>query len=88
MNYSLPHGAGRLMSRTAAEQNINVDEFIKSMEGIYSSVVGEGTLDEAPQAYRNMDTILSALDGLINNAVIVKPIYNFKAVEKKNRRWK
>jgi len=88
MNYSLPHGAGRLMSRTAAEQNINVEEFKKSMEGIYSSVVGDGTLDEAPQAYRNMDTIINALDGLIDDVVIVKPIYNFKAVEKKDRRWR
>jgi len=88
MNCSLPHGAGRLMSRTAAEQNIDVEDFIKSMEGIYSSVVGEDTLDEAPQAYRDMDTVLSALDGLIDAAAVVKPVYNFKAVEKKNRRWK
>ena len=88
MNYSLPHGAGRLMSRSVAEKNINLDEFKKSMQGIYSSVVGEGTLDEAPQAYRDMETMLDLLDGLIDDVKIIKPIYNFKAIEKKDRRWR
>ena len=88
MNYSLPHGAGRLMSRTIAEKNINIEEFKKSMQGIYSSVVGEGTLDEAPQAYRDMNTMLDALEGLIDNVEIIRPIYNFKAIEKKDKRWR
>jgi len=65
-----------------------VEEFRKSMEGVYSSVVGEGTLDEAPQTYRDTDTIMNALDGLLDDAIVVKPVYNFKAVENKNRRWK
>jgi RNA-splicing ligase RtcB len=88
MNYSLPHGAGRLMSRKTAKKNINIDEFKKSMKNVYSSVVGEGTLDEAPQAYRDMETILTALDGLIDDVKIIKPIYNFKAIEKKERKWR
>jgi len=88
MNYSLPHGAGRLMSRKVAEKSIDLEEFKKSMKGVYSSVVGEGTLDEAPQAYRDMKTMLEALDGLIDDVHIVKPIYNFKAIEKKDRKWR
>ncbi len=88
MNYSLPHGAGRLMSRTMAKNTINVEEFKSSMEGIYSSVVGEGTLDEAPQAYRNIGAMMNALDGIVDDIIIIKPIYSFKAVENKKRRWK
>ena len=88
MNYSLPHGAGRLMSRKVASMHIPLDEFKKSMQGIYSSVVGEGTLDEAPQAYRDMSTMLDALDGLIDDLKIIHPIYNFKAIEKKDRKWR
>ena len=88
MNYSLPHGAGRLMSRTVAESNIQLEDFKKSMEGIYSSVIGEGTLDEAPQAYRDMDTMLESLHGLIDDIKIIRPIYNFKAIERKDRRWR
>lgn len=88
MNYSLPHGAGRLMSRKVAEKSINIKEFENSMRGVYSSVVGKGTLDEAPQAYRDMNTMLSALDGLIDDVKIVRPVYNFKAIEKKDRHWR
>ena len=88
MNYSLPHGAGRLMSRKVAEKSIDLEEFKKSMKGVYSSVVGEGTLDEAPQAYRDMKTMLDALDGLIDDVRIIKPVYNFKAIEKKDRKWR
>jgi len=88
MNFSLPHGAGRLMSRKAALSNIDMDDFQQSMKGIYSTVVGAGTLDEAPQAYRTMDTILRELDGLIDNVEIIRPIYNFKAVESKDRKWR
>ena len=88
MNYSLPHGAGRLMSRKVAESRIKLDDFTESMKGIYSSVVGEGTLDEAPQAYRDINTMLLALDGLIDDVKIIRPIYNFKAVERKDRKWR
>ena len=88
MNYSLPHGAGRLMSRKVAEKSINLEEFKRSMQGVYSSVVGEGTLDEAPQAYRDIDTMLKALNGLVDDVSIVKPLYNFKAIEKKDRKFR
>jgi RNA-splicing ligase RtcB len=88
MNYSLPHGAGRLMSRKTAEKNIDLKEFEKSMKGVYSTVVGVGTLDEAPQAYRDMNTMLDALEGLIDDTKIVHPIYNFKAIETKDRKWR
>ena len=88
MNYSLPHGAGRLMSRKKALETIKVEEFKDSMTGVYSSVVGEGTLDEAPQAYKSMETLLEILEGMVEDLTVIKPIYNFKAAEDPNRRWK
>ena len=51
-NCSAPHGAGRAMSRNAAKKNIGMEEFEKSMDGIFSTSVCSGTLDESPQAYK------------------------------------
>lgn len=41
------HGAGRLMSRAAAKEFIDLDEFKETMKGIYSTSVGTGTIDES-----------------------------------------
>ena len=40
-NYSAPHGAGRIMSRTAAKENLDLDEYRREMEGIYTTSVNE-----------------------------------------------
>ena len=82
-NYSAPHGAGRLMSRNEAKSRLNMDDFKKSMEGIYSTTVVEDTLDEAPMAYKSVDDILEYLKETVDVVDILKPIYNFKAAEKK-----
>ena len=57
-NFSAPHGAGRLMSRSAAKETFTVSEFKKEMEGIYTTSVGRSTLDECPMAYKGMEDIL------------------------------
>lgn len=78
-NFSAPHGAGRLMSRSKAKELINMDEFKKSMEGIYSSSVVKATLDEAPQAYKSIDEIKNAITDTVDIIAVIKPIYNFKS---------
>ncbi|MDS0525262.1 RtcB family protein [Clostridium sp. SHJSY1] len=78
-NYSAPHGAGRLMSRTKAKKNINYEEFKKSMEGIYSTSVTEDTLDEAPMVYKPIEEIIENIKDSVEILGIIKPIYNFKA---------
>ena len=78
-NFSAPHGAGRLMSRTAARRTLSVEEFRRQMEGIYSTSVGLDTLDEAPMAYKGIDSILNHLSPSVEVADIFKPVYNFKA---------
>ncbi|WP_326513920.1 RtcB family protein [Clostridium intestinale] len=78
-NYSAPHGAGRIMSRTKAKEKINYEEYKKAMEGIYSTSVTEETIDEAPMAYKSMKEIIENISESVDVIGIIKPIYNFKA---------
>ena len=78
-NYSAPHGAGRLMSRSDAKESFTVCEFKKQMKGIYTTSVGQGTLDECPMAYKNMNDIVDNIGDTAEITDIIRPIYNFKA---------
>ena len=78
-NYSAPHGAGRLMSRKKAKENLDMDEYRKAMEGIYTTSVNEATLDEAPMAYKSLDDIIDVIKESVDVIDVMKPIYNFKA---------
>ncbi len=78
-NMSAPHGAGRLMSRTAALRDLTLDEFQSQMQGIYSTSVRASTLDEAPMAYKGMDAILGHIGPTVEVDDIFKPVYNYKA---------
>ena len=78
-NYSAPHGAGRLMSRTKAKETLNMEEYKKVMEGIYTTSVNEATLDEAPMAYKSLEDIIDVIKESVDIIEVMKPIYNFKA---------
>lgn len=78
-NQSAPHGAGRLMSRSAAKESFTVSEFKNQMSGIYTTSVNKDTLDECPMAYKGMDDIVNNIGDTVNIVDIIKPIYNFKA---------
>lgn len=78
-NYSGPHGAGRLLSRSDAKISISMAEYKKSMEGIYTTSVNSSTIDESPMAYKNPDEIIKAIDETAEIIDIIKPIYNFKS---------
>ncbi len=78
-NYSAPHGAGRIMSRTAAKENLDLDEYRREMEGIYTTSVNEATLDEAPMAYKSLSDIIDVIQESVDVIEVLKPIYNFKA---------
>jgi len=80
-NQSAPHGAGRLMSRTAAKGSFTLNQFKSAMEGIYSSTVNSSTLDEAPFAYKPMEEIIANIGDTVDIVKTIKPIYNFKAAE-------
>lgn len=78
-NYSAPHGAGRLMSRSAAKETFTVSEFKKQMEGIFTTSVNRSTLDECPMAYKSIEDIVGNIEPTVSIDAILKPIYNFKA---------
>ena len=80
-NYSAPHGAGRLMSRSEAKSSITLTQFEKAMEGIYTSCVSKSTIDESPFAYKPMDEIVSNIQDTVEVNRVIKPVYNFKAAE-------
>ena len=79
-NYSAPHGAGRIISRNKAKKEISLEDFIESMEGIYSTCVTQKTIDESPFAYKSIDDIIPNILPTVDIIKIIKPIYNFKAV--------
>ena len=78
-NFSAPHGAGRLMSRSKAKQTLSMDEYKTMMEGVYTTSVNEATLDEAPMAYKSLDDIIDVIKESVDVIDVMKPIYNFKA---------
>ncbi len=78
-NYSAPHGAGRVMSRSKAKEAINLEEYKEAMKGIYTTSVNESTLDEAPMAYKSLENIVDVIRDSVVVIDIMKPVYNFKA---------
>lgn len=82
-NFSAPHGAGRIMSRTQAIKELSLVEYEKEMAGIYTTSVSAGTLDEAPMAYKSAEDILDVIGDTVEVIEHLKPIYNFKATEEK-----
>lgn len=80
-NYSAPHGAGRVMSRTVAKRSVSLEEYEDSMAGIYTTSVNENTLDEAPMAYKSWEDIIDVIHDSVDIIDRIRPVYNFKAAE-------
>ena len=78
-NYSAPHGAGRLMSRRAARETLSLEDYQKTMEGIYTTSVNASTIDEAPMAYKSLNDIIDVIRESVDVIDVMRPIYNFKA---------
>lgn len=80
-NCSAPHGAGRIMSRSKAKEVVSLAEFEDSMKGIYTTSVGQSTIDESPMVYKPMEEIVKNISDTVEILSIIKPVYNFKASE-------
>ncbi len=80
-NSSSPHGAGRSMSRKKAKANLSLEEFEASMQGIFSTCVSRATLDEAPMAYKDGESVLDNIHETAEIVERIRPVYNFKAPE-------
>lgn len=79
-NFSAPHGAGRIMSRSKAKKSISLEEYQARMnkQGVWSSSVNERTLDEAPQDYKNSEEIKEYLKDTVEVVNHLTPVYNIK----------
>lgn len=80
-NESAPHGAGRNMSRSKAKETVSIEDYEKSMEGIYTTSVNRSTIDESPMAYKPIEEIVANIQDTVEIMKIIKPVYNFKASE-------
>lgn len=80
-NYTAPHGAGRILSRTAAKMQLKMEEFKQTMTNVYSTTVCEGTLDESPMAYKPMDEIVRLIEPTVEILYFVRPKINIKATD-------
>jgi len=85
-NFSAPHGAGRLMSRSQAKREIKMEDYKETMSDVWTTSVTPETLDEAPMAYKNAQSIIDAVDETLYGIKVIKPIYNFKDSTKKRKR--
>lgn len=75
---SASHGAGRKMSRGFAKKNIALATFQSQMEGILANV-NETTLDEAPDAYKDLSYVMAAQEGVVVKTIdFITPIINVK----------
>ena len=64
-NYSAPHGAGRVLSRKKAKEQLDLEIVKESMKGIWTSSLSENTKDEAPQAYKDSEMIKNAIQDTV-----------------------
>lgn len=80
-NFSAPHGAGRILSRNQAFKTLDVEEYRRQMEGIFTTCVGRDTLDESPMAYKSLESIVGNIGPTVEIEKRILPVYNFKAGE-------
>lgn len=78
-NYSAPHGAGRIMSRSKAKELVSLEEFKKSMNDVWTTSVCQSTIDESPMVYKSIEEIVENIKDTVTIERIIKPVYNFKA---------
>lgn len=86
-NYTAPHGCGRALSRTKANQQLNVEDFKAEMAAarIYTTTADASTLDEAPAAYKPFEEIVKLIEPTVNVLYLMKPKMNIKAAEDKKK---
>ena len=78
-NNSAPHGAGRLYSRSKAKEIFTIEEYQKSMAGIYTTCINQSTIDEAPFVYKDSNEIMELIEPTAEIIDHLIPIYNFKS---------
>lgn len=71
--HSCAHGAGRRMSRTAAEQRFTEADLVAQTQGVICRK-DKGVIDEIPGAYKDIDQVMA------NQADLVEVVHTLKQV--------
>ena len=78
---SAPHGAGRMMSRTAARSRLDLSEFKAQMVGkVWDDRNAKALLDEAPLAYKPIETVMEDSKDLVETVTVLKAFINYKGL--------
>ena len=78
---SCAHGAGRVMSRTRARKELSTEEFVARMEGVaWQDADATALLDEAPQSYKDVETVMRDQADLVSIDHRLTAIANYKGV--------
>lgn len=73
---SCSHGAGRKMSRTKAQNELNLEKEIKKLDeqGIVHGIRHKNDLDEASGAYKNIDIVMANQKDLVEIMIELTPL--------------
>ena len=78
---SSAHGAGRILSRSAARSRIGERELRRQLAGVWFDVRLAGRLrDEAPAAYKDIHAVLRAQADLVTVTRVVRPLLTYKGL--------
>ena len=78
---SAPHGAGRMLSRTAAKRQLDLEEFKSQMEDrVWDDRNAKALLDEAPLAYKPIETVMEDAKDLVETVTVLKAFINYKGL--------
>jgi tRNA-splicing ligase RtcB (3'-phosphate/5'-hydroxy nucleic acid ligase) len=70
---SCSHGAGRLMSRTKAKREFDVDDVVRQTDGIECRK-DAGVIDEIPAAYKPIETVMQNQADLVEIVATLKQV--------------
>jgi tRNA-splicing ligase RtcB len=73
------HGAGRVLSRSAAKKGVSAKEIQKELESrgiIVESLTREGLTEEKPEAYKDIEAVVEVVHsaGLAKRVARLKPV--------------
>jgi tRNA-splicing ligase RtcB len=70
---SCSHGAGRVMSRTAAKKLVTLEEHVRDTEGVECRK-DVGVIDETPKAYKPIEAVMAAQADLVEIVHTLKQV--------------
>lgn len=78
-NFSAPHGAGRIMSRSKAKQVLDLNKVKEDMKNanVFTTSL-DYALDEAADAYKNKEEIIEYIKPTVDISDVMKEVYNIK----------